>query len=121
MVTTMVQPPHARNHTNGRKHTHHEHREREVTGRSEEYGDKSDEDQGSEQHSSHDEEGGPTRFMGKNSEGALKVLVCCGVGISRNDVNLEVIHLLKHCSEDFSNSSRRIHCSLVVEMAYTAP
>ena len=71
--------------------------------------------------SSHDEEGGPTRFMGKNSEGALKVLVCCGVGISRNDVNLEVTHLLKHYSEEFSNCSRRIHCSLVVEMAYTAP
>ena len=37
------------------------------------------------------------------------VLVCCGVGISCDDINLEAIHLLKHCSEGFSNS-----------MAYTA-
>ena len=48
------------------------------------------------------------------------VLVCCSVGISCNDINLKVTHLLKHCFEKFSNSSRRIHCPLVVEMACTA-
>ena len=51
----------------------------------------------------------------------FKVVVCCGVGISCNDINLEVIHLLKHCSEEFSNSSKRIRCPLVVVMAYAAP
>ena len=49
------------------------------------------------------------------------VLVSCVVGISCNDVNLEVIHLSKHCSEEFSNSKQANSLSLVVEMAYTAP
>ena len=48
------------------------------------------------------------------------LLVCCGVGISRNDINLELTNLLKLCFEEFSISSRRIDRPLVVEMAYTA-
>ena len=42
--------------------------EEKSEGECEEYGDKSDEDHGSEQHSYHDEEGGPICFTGKNSE-----------------------------------------------------
>ena len=44
----------------------------------------------------------------------FKVLVCCGVGISRNDINLEVTG-----SEELSNSSRRLHCPPVVETRKT--
>ena len=51
----------------------------------------------------------------------LVVHVCCRVGISSNDIDLEVVYFMNYSSEKPSNTIRCLHCLLVVEMAYTTP
>ena len=51
----------------------------------------------------------------------LVVLVCCSIGISRNDINLKVTHVLKYCLKNCRTAAGDFICPLVVEMAYTAP
>ena len=49
----------------------------------------------------------------------LKVLTGCWIGISSNDIDLEVVHLLKDLFEELSNRTWRIHRSFMMNVAYT--
>ena len=48
----------------------------------------------------------------------LVMSVCCRIGISSNDINLEVVYLLKYCQEELSDNSRCNHRLLVMEMTH---
>ena len=52
---------------------------------------------------------------------AIEELRSFRVGISSDDIDLEVVHLLKHCFEKMSNTVKCLHFPLVVEMAHTTP
>ena len=47
------------------------------------------------------------------------VFVCCSVGVSRNDINLDVVHLLKYSFEDLPNRPKRSHRPFIMVMAFT--
>ena len=50
-----------------------------------------------------------------------KKSVCC-IGISSNDIDLEVVvYLLKYCFDKLSDTIRCLHCLFVMEMTYSTP